>query len=276
MDQVFTITFSECVENHAGMQKIGQLASSGFTYQDLVHAKEWFEERGGVCEIHHLNQLYDGEPTENAYVLVARKGLNLLIDDGSADDFYREQTPLEKDTKALMRGRVVNKKARYNLCFADKGQEPDYENGKGRIIPFGDVPILNGVRNKLAEILKESLMAEGNYYYDVNKCYISYHGDGERKRVVGIRTGRDWPLHYQWFLRSEPVGKRLELVLGHGDVYIMSQKAVGTDWLKKVIPTLRHAAGYASVLKLEGPVIKSCKIVYALDDDGCAEIKPQH
>ena len=277
MDQVTTITFSEVVENHAGMQKIGELATTGFTYGDLSRAKRWFEEKGVMCEMHHLNQLYD-ESAEDAYILVARKGLNALIDGGTADDFYKEQLPLDKDTKALMRGRVVNKKARYNLCFAAEAQEPDYEKGKGRIIPFRDVPVLDSVRKNLALPLGDKgkdLMAEGNYYYDVNKCFINYHGDGERKRVIGVRTGHDWPLHYQWFLRSEPVGKRLELNLSHGDVYIMSQKAAGTDWLKKITPTLRHAAGYPSVLKITGSAITSCELKsrYILDDEGYSVVE---
>lgn len=32
-------------------------------------------------------------------------------------------------------------------------------------------------------------------------------------------------------------------MLHYGDLYIMSKKAVGTDWKKKIIPTLRHTAG---------------------------------
>jgi hypothetical protein len=35
----------------------------------------------------------------------------------------------------------------------------------------------------------------------------------------------------------------MKLVLGDGDMYVMSEKAVGFDWLKKKIPTLRHATG---------------------------------
>jgi hypothetical protein len=30
-----------------------------------------------------------------------------------------------------------------------------------------------------------------------------------------------------------------------GDIYVMSEKAVGTDWLKKNTFTLRHATGSA-------------------------------
>jgi hypothetical protein len=31
--------------------------------------------------------------------------------------------------------------------------------------------------------------------------------------------------------------------LEDGDMYVMSEKAVGTDWKKKTIKTLRHATG---------------------------------
>jgi hypothetical protein len=36
-----------------------------------------------------------------------------------------------------------------------------------------------------------------------------------------------------------------------GDVYIMSEKTVGTDWKKKTIPTLRHATGCAKFTTLK-------------------------
>lgn len=280
-NQTVTITLCDRAENHAGMQQIGEFAPTGFTYGDLSRAKRWFEEKGIVCELHHLNQMYDESAVEDAFILVARKGLDALIDGGTADDFYKEQLPLEKDTKAFMRGRVVNKKARHNLCFADKAQDPDYESGKGRIIPFHEVPILNSVRENLVLPLGDKarkLVAEGNYYYDVNQCYVGFHGDAERKRVIGVRTGHSYPLHYQWYLRSEPVGRRLKINLNHGDVYVMSQKAVGTDWLKKITPTLRHAAGFESVLKIEGPAVSSCELRsrYLLDDEGYAVIKLEY
>jgi hypothetical protein len=49
------------------------------------------------------------------------------------------------------------------------------------------------------------------------------------------------PFHYQWFQKSYPIGNRIIVNLNPGDFYVMSEKAVGTDWLKKTIPTLRHA-----------------------------------
>jgi hypothetical protein len=35
----------------------------------------------------------------------------------------------------------------------------------------------------------------------------------------------------------------MTIKLNDGDMYIMSEKAVGTDWKKKNICTLRHSAG---------------------------------
>ena len=94
-----------------------------------------------------------------------------------------------------MYGRVVNKVARHNLCFGASSQEPDYEQGQGRIVSFDDVPLLNHVRNHFVEFLGDkanTLVAEGNYY-DVKKCYISYHSDCERKKVIAIRVGAAFP-----------------------------------------------------------------------------------
>lgn len=40
-----------------------------------------------------------------------------------------------------------------------------------------------------------------------------------------------------------PIGKRAEIILQHGDMYVMSEKAVGTDWQRPSKIELRHAAG---------------------------------
>ena len=89
------------------------------------------------------------------------------------------------------------------------------------------------------------LAVEGNFYSDVKKCGIGFHGDNERTKTVGIRlcTGKCTPLHYQWFHMGQPIGKRAIIELNDRDLYVMSAKAVGTDWKKKAWPTLRHATG---------------------------------
>jgi hypothetical protein len=243
-----TITFCECAENHAGMERLGAKENEGFSLDDLVKTRLLFEAAGYACELTHLIEAarveeLEPEP-EPAYVLIVRGGAGAF--GSSADDLSDEQDGLEKDTQALMRGRVVNKLARYNLCFGLENQEPDYAAGRGRVIAFPDVPHLNAVRDGLPRFFGEkavALLAEGNYYYDVRKCGIGFHGDGERCRVIALRFGASIPLHYQWFLRGRPVGLRVALTLDHSDLYAMSEKAVGTDWRRSVLPTLRHAAG---------------------------------
>lgn len=245
-----TLTFGERAENHAGMQLLGEEVKDGFTLADLKAVKKKFEDAGAECELINLNKFYQVDDP-NAYVLIIRKGVNYLTKKG-ADALFLEQFTFEKDTKALMRGRVVNKLARYNVCFGEKKQIADIESGKGTIIKYSSVPILKEIREKLKDWFgpkADRMWCEGNYYYDSKKCGIGFHGDSERKRVIAIRLGDSIPLHYQWYLRFKPVGKRCCLQLDHGDVYIMAEKAVGTDWKKSSILTLRHAAGAPKYLK---------------------------
>lgn len=299
--ETFTITYGDCAENHVGMQKIGSVSSGGFTLHDLKNAKEWFEkeDKNIKIEIIHLNdKLYPSDDAEDAYILIARKGVDVILknykkssdnddkdknngidksgdnDDKDnnknknddkiednriycANDFFKEQNDLEKDTKAKMYGRVVDKHARYNLCFGKESQKPDYENGKGTIVKFEDVPILNYIRLKFKEIIPNiegmnDLVAEGNYYYDVSKCGIGFHGDAERRKVIGVRLGASIPLHYQWYKMNRTQGSRERLILNHGDIYIMSEKATGFDWKRKKVFTLRHAAGAQKFLMIDG------------------------
>jgi alkylated DNA repair dioxygenase AlkB len=257
----FTLTYGDCAENHKGMQMIGKMADKGFTHDDLKKTMKWFEEQGCECEIIELSnndlcELPKGTPLQEAYLLIVRNGVNAILKEieKTADDYYKEQDKLPKDTKAFMYGRVVNKNARHNLCFGEEYQAPDYETGKGTIIAFKDVPCLDKIRTKLPEIMgkcAEKLVVEGNYYYDIKKCGIGYHGDTERTKVVGVRLGATLPICYQWYHKSKPVGKNMRFEVNHGDIYVMSEKTVGQDWKRSSIFTLRHAAGSDKFIIIE-------------------------
>ena len=96
---------------------------------------------------------------------------------------------------------------------------------------------MNELREKLKSILgakAENLAAELNYYHDIEKCGISFHGDAERKIVVCgklkifrkfffyflARLGHSLPMHFQWFYKLQPVGERVVFTLNHGDIYV--------------------------------------------------------
>lgn len=252
--EVYTITFGEQAENHKGMQMIGELAEEGFDLKDLKHGKKQFEKTKTKCELidltSTLKQSYKViEDIEPAYVLVIRDGVNAILKNlnKTHEDLHKEQKIIDYDAEAIMYGRVVNKLARHNVCFDDIGQNPDIKNGKGRIIAFENAPLTNEIRMKLPDFLGDkaaNLKGEGNFYYDITKCGIGFHGDAERMKVIAVRIGdANLPIQYQWFYKGKPVGKRILIDLYPGDMYVMSQKATGNDWKKRNIYTLRHATG---------------------------------
>ena len=164
-----------------------------------------------------------------------------------------EQEGLVYDVRKISYGKVVNSIARHNICFADFDQESDIPAGKGTVVNFASLPHLNNLRNALPDYLgdlSENLYAEGNKYYDIKKCGIGYHGDVERRIVIGTRLGSPMNLSYLWFHQSKPIGEKVTIKLEHGDMYIMSDEAVGYNWKKKLTPRLRHAAGCEKYTKI--------------------------
>lgn len=265
--QTITLTLGDVAENHVGMQKIGTKAANGFQLEDMQHLRTQFESLGHTCEWLNLGDMLLPEErkasAETAVVLVIRQGVNALmanqVADGTtsatndsdklyADRMYTEQCTLEPDRHMWSRrhGRVLNKRARWNLCFAENGQDADLEHGRGTIVPFHQVPLLKNLCVRIGACMDSArgLHVEGNYYVpEKTGCYIGFHGDTERRKVMGVRLGSTMPLYYQWFHQGVAVGQMLTVNLAHGDMYVMSEKASGYDWMRRNKLTLRHAAG---------------------------------
>ena len=260
--EVISLTFGDQGENHVGMEKVGNMVEKGegFNLKDLKKYRSTFKKAGFKVEIYNLNSLHTEEyDTEEAYVMIVRKGINLFLNRaGKSDiDVLDEMKGFEWDRKfyCTRRKKVLNKHARSNVCFGEDSSEPDYENKKGRIVGYDQVSCLKRVKEGMSELLGNkcsNLICEGNCYFDLKKCGIGWHGDAERRKVVAFRVGETMDLRFNWFMRFKPFGKTLRLVLNSGDMYFMSEKAVGTDWKRSSIPTLRHSAGkeYSKYVKL--------------------------
>lgn len=245
--ETITITFGEVAQNHSGMQRIGNTFDKGLTFEDLTEAKRKFENNNRECELIHLHKLLPNHVVVKhdveAYVLVIRNGVKSFVQPWQ---LFKEQKKLEFDKMVFMRGRVMNKRARWNLCFSDLSQEPDYANRKGRVVCFEDVPHLALVREMLPNYFGEKtrmLLAESNYYYNTLKCGVAYHGDSERKVIVAVRLGAPFPLRFKWFQNNDVLGEDATLYLNNGDMYAMSEWATGFNWKKRQDVTVRHAAG---------------------------------
>jgi alkylated DNA repair dioxygenase AlkB len=243
------LTFGEQSENHAGMEINGDgLAETGFTVDELRDIKLTLEEKGISSELHILNRaLANPEDATEAGVLFIRNAVEKLIG-VDAKKMYKEQLQFDWDRKYWdnRRQKVLNKRARFNVCYGEESVEPDYENKRGTIIGFEKVPILKKLKDNLSVFFGEkasNLEVEGNLYYDVSKCGIGFHGDAERKRVIACSLGVKRPIHWQWYQNSKPIGDRIKYEIEGGDMYIMSEKATGFDWKKRSQKTLRHAAG---------------------------------
>lgn len=246
----YTLTYGDIIENNPGMVKAGTLSADGFNTNDLTSAYRWFTARGITTTIYDLSSgIIDPTPEEHAYLLVAKNALSVIT---NPDELFQELEGLTKDTHALMRGQVKTKRARSNLCFDDVAMKADYAAGQGTIVAFSDVPHVNNIRQVLPDILgakAQALKCELNHYFDLKKCGIGFHGDAERRLVVGVRVGATIPLAYQWYQHWRPISEKFVLNLDHGDMYVMSEKAVGHEWKSSSIRTLRHAAGCAKYLK---------------------------
>lgn len=218
-----TLTFGDQAENHKGMQILGDgLAKDGFHLRHLRAAKKKFEELGYVCEYYRLDKPYKvmikeehGVDLERAAILIIRNGVEALVSEG-VDAVFKEQMDLKWDTKALMYGRVVNKHARHNLCYGDDSQVADYENGKGTVVAWDTIPLTKKLRNSLDTFFgtrATNLQGEGNLYYDSTKCGLSWHGDGERRRVIAARFGKNMSLCYHWFYQGKPISEKIEFTV---------------------------------------------------------------
>jgi hypothetical protein len=204
----YTLTFCDCGENHVGMQQIGEIASSGYSLDDLLSI------RGSVSnetELIDLTELIDNTipNVTPAYLLIIRKFIpdtkQIIEELGTIEldkQFFAPGTKYVKKRDQyksdefrvfpdgvvvennVILGRIVNKRARLNVCFADEGQEPDLARGKGTIVAFDQLSTMDELRNELLELTNDQhsnecttaksvqLIAELNYYYKTGTCGI--------------------------------------------------------------------------------------------------------
>ena len=273
-----TLTFAESGENGVGQEIIGTKGFVGYTLADLQTVANMFPGKSQIYDLRNIcPQMY--HQLEPAYLLIVKNPFDV------ADDLYNRmvypeaQYGVDWDKKAFMKGRLCDKHARYNLLFDNLGNintgVPEYIKNKGTtsnlvIDQFGNIikrlpnyiakegtiynynyfPEMRTLVQQISQFPNTTNpIIEGNYYYDVKSTYIGMHGDFERRKVIGYRLGCDLPLHYQWYHETNAISIRFSFNLSHGDLYMMSEKAVGTDWKCKSRYTLRHGAGFESVLK---------------------------
>ncbi len=275
---VITYTWCECGENHFGNQQIGEIAKQGYGFNkvDLDKAKVYFETNyGSKTEIYNLKKmgLVDDRGNElvitdkndkvvkvnDAYLLIVRNLIPLFLEKNNLtmDDLMKEVTGKYWDSKYWdsRRRKVLNKHARKNNVIAEKEQTANYSKGEGTVHSFKSMPIMNMLKKDFKKIGEkfDFPVSEGNFYEDrgVKKTGIGWHGDSERRRVLSMRLGMNpsMPFYYRWKYKHAEIGKIMKWDINAGDVMIMSEWAVGTEWKKSSLVTLVHATGAAKYVK---------------------------
>ncbi len=252
----YAITFGEVAIAHVGGAELRAENDRrpGFTVAELAEVAR----RADGGELVRVSDALPPErrPGNEAAVLVLRGGARLLGAD--PDALLREQEGVAYDRKywdpRLSPAReergsegALNKQARFNAVFGEAGRphSPDYR--LPTVTAFGAVPRLAALRAALPALLgpkAAGLNAEGNLYHR-RESGIGFHGDSERRVVICLSLGGEMTLRYCWRLPGSSAHPYppVDIRVGHGDVYVMSEKATGHDWRLRGSTRVVHAAG---------------------------------
>jgi alkylated DNA repair dioxygenase AlkB len=264
------LTFSCFAEGHVGMKiEKNQIAKDGknraLTYYDLValyekYSLEWYGPR-----FFTLRKEKDSkEPT--ACVVVIRDGMRMLgVDKDKLLKQIQEIPGVDKQMLNTRQNKVQTKWKRHNFNIGDKSISADIANGQSTLYDFNSTFLTEAkkLRDAFTKMGKENkletmtdLLAEANVYYadeykKNNYCGIGYHGDAERPNspVIGCNVGAERYLSFRSFYKSRYYGDEKRIKLNHGDIYFMSEHAVGVNWKKSAQVVYRHRAGSLKFLE---------------------------
>lgn len=255
----YALTLGEQAEIRVGSTLMGSgLAEHGFSVEELKHIAD---KLGTSCILRVLSGALDEKDRRGneAAVLLIKNGVNLIMNDATfADRMLGEQKNVRYDEQYFDRRsqKTLNNRARLNVVFGEVGKAHTEDYKQGTVVAWQDVPLFAQLRRTLPSVFGEKaarLNGEGNKYHH-NAAGIGFHGDSERKIVVGTCLGSAATLRYYW---RAPGSSKLhkgpfDFVVEHGDIYIMSEKASGFDWKCSSKFRLVHAAGATKYIgKLE-------------------------
>ncbi len=262
MNNRYAITFGEVAILHTGGKEYGNgRRNHGFSCEELQNIHQLYPNQTEYISV--SDSLPENLRLDNeAGVLVFRnqnsstieKKYLLPLSKDMADNLYDEQESSTYDSKYWdnRRQRTLNKRARLNVVFGKEGKQHSDDYKQCTVLAYSDLPNLQKIKNNLANILgikAHDLNAEGNKYFH-DKSGIGFHGDAERKIVICLSLGKSSTLRYQWRLpgSSNHTLQPVDINVGHGDVYVMSEKATGYDWKSRSKVRVVHAAGHSSYI----------------------------
>lgn len=233
-------------------QSMGTNRGQGYSAQKLRQIHATLSQSGDVpSRLYELNPLCTKVATEDACVLVIK------LPRETADGALREMRDSVKySLYKRSYGRTVRAKSR-NISYVSNFSAPeDPDTNAPSVTDWQDLPYCRQVQQFVNGVLSdtEAEHAVAIRYEDYRRCGIRWHGDAERSKTLVARLGpnsKHHPFYLMWYKNNIPISDPFPILLEHGDVCIPSHKAVGSDFKRSSIPTLRHATGF---VRTDGPV----------------------
>ena len=267
LNPTWSLTIGNGGENHTGMEFLGNLRKKGqgWDLARLLYAKDVLENIfDKQVDLYNLNKeclegvtIPKASKPKDAYLMVVRG----FLTDRVHKNMIKELGSYKWDRKYwdTRRQKVLNKLARANVCYGKEGRAANYAEGKGTIIGFDQSPLVGNLLQVIEILMKdEGLIVEGNQYDDVSKNGIGPHGDTERVCVACLRVGASMPMKFGMFWNCKVRGKPFETIINGGDLYFMSEEAVGAEWKSRSKWIWRHCAGAPKYLKMKGEGEETC------------------
>ena len=266
LNPTWSLTIGNGGENHTGMEFLGNLRKKGqgWDLDRLLYAKGILENIfDKQVDLYNLNKEclegvnIPGNHPKDAYLMVVRG----FLTDRVHKNMIKELGSYKWDRKYwdTRRQKVLNKLARANVCYGKEGRAANYAEGKGTIIGFDQSPLVGNLLQVVEILMRDKdLIVEGNQYDDVSKNGIGPHGDTERVCVACLRVGESMPMKFGMFWNCKVRGKPFETIINGGDLYFMSEKAVGAEWKCRSKWIWRHCAGAPKYLKMKGEGEETC------------------
>ena len=243
----YAITFGEVSVLHIGGKEYGSgIRNKGFSITQLENIHKEISNFSEIIWI--SDKLPENLQKDNKACILVIRNNNTFISNEFADQLYKEQENINYDLKYwdTRRTKTLMKRARLNIVFGELEILHTNDYKQCTVKSFNNLPYLHKFRNSLPIMFGSdaiNLSAEGNHYHH-NKSFIGFHGDTERKIVICLSLGKTAILQFNWRLpsSSEHIYSSTDILLNHGDVYIMSEKAVGNDWKKRSKVRVVHSA----------------------------------
>ena len=246
----YTLLLCDCAASQGqGSDSIGKMAERGFSPTQLRALAASLTKRGVPCDVFELTPHCTAPDAEDACAIVIHAAR--LDHEGFplADAMLEEVEAIQYDKFTFTYQAAKAAHSRHLVFVGDSLREPVPEEGTHTVLAWDSLPACELAARLVSRELRswDLKVACALHYPDIDKCGISWHGDQERRQTVLFRLGKaQRPIHLRWMHENKPAGPVISIPLAHGDVFIPCAKAVGTDYKRRKVPTLRHATGYHS------------------------------